>query len=79
MTLIGYFIDGPSTCKGDSGGPLSKRWLTMDKRNVHVQLGVVSADVSLQCMQNDFPSIFVRLEDVKIMTFIKGIIGMCHK
>ena len=59
-----------STCKGDSGGPLTIEG-SDDK---FYQLGIVHGMVS-HCGNRNFPSIFARIDDPEIYDFITETVG----
>ena len=73
MFLSGDRLEGWGSCKGDSGGPLMKLDLT-GQHEQFVQLGVVHGGVG-ECGNTDFPNIFARLEDPKVLKFIKETMG----
>ena len=70
IMCAGYEIGGYGSCRGDSGGPIS-RFVTEDgfDNRRYVQVGIVQGGFG-RCGDPNKPGIYVRLEDIFIFNFI---------
>ena len=66
------------TCPGDSGGILLKQVWTPDEGDIAVQQAVVRGSIR-DCDGTRFPSIFNRLDNKKVLPWIKSnVFGKFH-
>ena len=64
--------EGPQgSCKGDSGGPLMYHNLETDQ---WIQIATVQGGIR-DCGDEDFPGIYIRLDDPSVYSFINSVIN----
>lgn len=69
--IPGYELGGYGTCRGDSGAPLVFYQAEGNAEDDHyVQLGILHGSAKSQCSDKNYPSVFARLEDSEIWSFV---------